>query len=481
MIKKITTVCILVILAALIMVPATQAQSPSHGHTAAITAGSGGVNIVQGKITPSGMLFIILEQIPGQNAYGQIQATANDPNFEIMLYNPNVAQAVTLSIATWGGQKNGTLTNPTWANVTINAPQKGIATLQFSVSFTSSEEQMTMEIDGVGYQFQEQAISSPLFPFYTSGEIGFFAFVTITTGITIIIAFGLSLIILKKARYFPPIQGTKLLLLTVATTGFLAMEILQNYYMVITQQWYVWEIPVFLLMIVIFLSHIPAHVKRGILIRFLAEHNKGEAYTEILSILTVESVNTTAPEGYRSAQMEYLDRKSYLDFFRRLVGIKTEIVFSDGPLPDQMAKPEKIPISKYQTMRFLKRLANRKREATDFDFGYLIANGEKIEIIKTEKPGSKLKQRYLVIPLSGHHSSYIEDFLAGIEDSALKGERINTYKEQNAQLKAKLMSGTYLNDQSIIDTIGEILNLKEKREGPTPQLESKKTDGDTGE
>lgn len=103
MIKKITTVCILVILAALIMVPATQAQSPSHGHTAAITAGSGGVNIVQGKITPSGMLFIILEQIPGQNAYGQIQATANDPNFEIMLYNPNVAQAVTLSIATWGG------------------------------------------------------------------------------------------------------------------------------------------------------------------------------------------------------------------------------------------------------------------------------------------------------------------------------------------------------------------------------------------
>ena len=51
----------------------------------------------------------------------------------------------------------------------------------------------------------------------------------------------------------------------------------------------------------------------------------------------------------------------------------------------------------------------------------------------------------------------------------LKGEKVHNYKALNAKLRAQLMSGTYLNDQSIIDTIGEVLNLKEKQSQPNGQ------------
>ena len=88
----------------------------------------------------------------------------------------------------------------------------------------------------------------------------------------------------------------------------------------------------------------------------------------------------------------------------------------------------------------------------------------------------------MIIPLSGHHSSYIEDFLAGIKDSWIKGEKITEYKEKNALLKTSIASGTYLNDQSIIDKIGEMLNLntgKEQAKKPKAESQSKQDNTET--
>ena len=462
-------------LTGLIAFPGTHTKGINTAQTATPATSGTGTTIIQGKITSTGILFIILEKTPGLSQYQLIQQPAHDPHFELILYNPNAAQAITLSIATWSNGKNGTLTNPQFQNITVQANQRAITTLQFSVQLTPSTEQMTMEIDGTGYQFTEQAVFIPTFPFYQDGEIGFFTFISLVTGITILGAFGIAILTLKRTKYFPPIQGLKLLFLTVLTTGYLILEIEQNYYALITQQWYIWEIPVFLLSLLIFLSYTPTHIKRGILLKFLADHNKGEAYTEILQILTAESENTHAPEGYRSANMQYLERKSYIAFLKRLIGIKTEIVFKEGQLPDQIAQPRKHPISYYEKMGKLRRLTNRKRDTTDYDFGYLIAQEGTIHIEKVKEAKRRPAKKYLVIPLSGHHSSYIEDFLAGIHDSAIRGERIAGYKEANAELKAQIMSGTYLNDQSIIDKIGTILKLQQTKETPKqPEIQENK-------
>ena len=111
----------------------------------------------------------------------------------------------------------------------------------------------------------------------------------------------------------------------------------------------------------------------------------------------------------------------------------------------------------------LKRLVNRKREPTDYDYGYLLDHVESIEIKKMEREKRlSLRKKYMIIPISGHHSSYIEDFLAGLKDSVLKGDKVSDYKIKNAELKASIMNGTYITDNSIIDELGTILKLSQK-------------------
>ena len=477
--KKIFGIAIIIIIISLLIIPVASGSTP--GSMKATPDNS--VNIVEGKITNNGVLFLILEKVPAMNSYDCIQTPAHDPNFEIIIYNPNPATNITLNIASWAGMKNGTLINPTWSNQTFTAPQKQVIQDDFTVPFTTTKENMTMEINGIGYQFEEQKVKSVLFPFYSYGELGFFGFVSIITAITIIISFGTALIMLKRAKYFPRISGYKITFMILIIVIIIIDQTINNYYKVITQEWYYWEIPVFLIMLLIFLSYIPPFVKRGILIRFLAEFNREEAYTEIFPVLTAESENTEAPPGYRSANMEYIKRKSYIDFIKRLIGIKTEIVFQEGQLPDEIAtplttaaendkkmkdfilskkeKPKKT--GKKQKGNKLKRLVNRKREPTDYDYGYLLDHIETIEIKKMERESRfKLRKKYMIIPLSGHHSSYIEDFLAGLKDSVLKGDKVSDYKIKNAELKASIMNGTYITNNSIIDELGTILKLSQK-------------------
>lgn len=475
--KIILVISTIIMLSMLISAPTAHAAQPASQIKPMTT-----INIIQGKITPSGVFFLILEKTPALNQYNTIQQPAHDPSFMVYVYNPNPTTNLTLSIASWAAVTNNTLTDPQWSNISISAPQRQITELDFTAPFTPKLLNMTMEIQGVGYQFQEQAVASPLFPFYDTGELGFFAFAVITTAGSVVLAFGIALLLLKRTHYFPPIQGLKLLFLTLATSGFLTVEIVQNYYQVITAQWYLWDIPILLTSLLLFLSYIPPHVKRGILLRFLAEHTQGEAYTELYPILTSETDNTEAPQGYRSAAMQYLERKSYFAFLKRLIGIQTNIVFLDGKLPDEIAKPRKAANpTRYDSMRQLKRLRNRKRESTDYDYGYLLASDQEITIQKIPiKEGSRWKRRYLIIPLSGHHSSYIEDFLAGIKDSVLKGEMVTTFKEKNAELRAAILSGTYVNDLQIIDKLGEILRLSnpatEPPHAPEQKPESDKTE-----
>ena len=178
--------------------------------------------------------------------------------------------------------------------------------------------------------------------------------------------------------------------------------------------------------------------------------------------------------------MEYIDRRSYLAFIRRLIGLHVNIIFHDGKLPDQISEPRTIKPETRRTNRF-KRLNNKKRETSGYDFGYLIAgknpdgsqdevSEEKIEVFPERR--ILRKKRYLKIPLSGHHSTYIEQFLAGLTDARLEGERIEDMKEQLASKEAAILSGTYINDTMIISKLGQILGITEKTKPPEkPQLE----------
>jgi hypothetical protein len=429
-----------------------------------------GIQILQGKITPNGDLFIILEKVPLQDTYNCIQPTANDPHFELVVFSPQGGTA-TLSEQ---------INNGKYQNSSIHLTSNEITTYDFTVPLTEKKGDLNLTLDGVGYfNIPEQLITPSPIPFYNLGQLSVFTFVTIVTTIIILFSFMISVAATKRAKYFPPLPASKMSLLIFTITIIIIYEYTQNYYSFIQESWLYLEIPLIFTTTLIFMSYIPQHTKKGILIRFLDERTNGEAYTDIMPILTAETPPNSAPTGWRDAGMEYIDKKSYIQFLKRLIGIHTQIIFQEGKLPDEITKPRTIK-QEQRRMKLLKRFTNKKRETSSYDFGYLIAPkfGDSEEIIEENIemfPTKKIlkNRRFLKIPLSGHHSTYIEQFLAGLADAREEGDRIESMKEQLATKEAEILSGTYLNDTMIINKLGELLHIDRKKETKNTAIEKK--------
>ena len=447
----------------LIMVTPTGNSQPisSHGTPQVnFSLKAASSQIVQGKITPNGDLFIILEQVPMSTQYEIIPSVANNPNFELLIYSPNGGNIIL----------HEQVGNQPAQNISIPTTTRQITEYHFTLALTPHQANLNLSIQGVGYfNIPEKLVTPSPIPFYNLGELSEFGFLTIMTAIIVLLSFTIALAIIHRAKYFPPIPAAKMAFLTLAIIGFIADQYLTNYYAAITEPWYYLELPLITLTTLIFLTYIPQQVQRGILIRFLDERSKEEVYTDILPILSAETEPPERiPEGWRSSNMEYIDSRSYYAFLRRLIGLHTHILFKTGALPDQLARPQVIQQQKHRMNRFIK-MRNRKRTNKGYDYGYLLAgksekNGEVTEQKLEVFPERKIlrKKRFLTIPLSGHHSTYIEQFLAGLADAREEGDRIETMKEQLASKEAAILSGTYLNDTMIISKLGEILGITEK-------------------
>jgi hypothetical protein len=227
----------------------------------------------------------------------------------------------------------------------------------------------------------------------------------------------------------------------------------------------------------VFLSKIPTHVQKGLLLRFMADRGNGEVRTQFMPILTSE-IEMLEASGLRHSGMEYVSERSYIDFFKRLLGFHIPIYFLEGELPAPVERPEKLGINSKKIKFHLKnafRFRNLKKTSQDFDFGYLLdqaANPEITEIrrsevgpeVETEIQDQKKsllqrikKTRILKIPISGHHSKAIEEFLAGLKESEIKGRRIDELSLENAQMKAEIKARTYYSSTEIIEQMGKIM------------------------
>ena len=150
-----------------------------------------GIQILQGKITPNEDLFIILEKVPLQDTYNCIQPTANDPNFELIVFSPQGGTA-TLSEQ---------INNGKYQNSSIQLTSNEITTYDFTAPLTEKKGDLNLTLDGVGYlNIPEQLITPSPIPFYNLGELSVFTFVTIVTTIIILFSFMISIAATKKAK-----------------------------------------------------------------------------------------------------------------------------------------------------------------------------------------------------------------------------------------------------------------------------------------
>ena len=193
--KKIRVgITLIVIISVLLIVstPTNEQNHPPHSPSPETVYQPLNSNILAGKITPSGILFIILDKKPMLSEYCPLTQTLHDPHILLMVYSPN-ANNLTFNI------KIGT----TWNNQSYQVYQKQITEIYLTLPLTRQTENLTLSIQGVGYHIQEQLITPATLPFYSS-PMSIFAYLTILTTMSVLFAFGIALAILKRTKYFPP-------------------------------------------------------------------------------------------------------------------------------------------------------------------------------------------------------------------------------------------------------------------------------------
>jgi len=487
--KKISWFVVLFVMLSLflMLVPVANASTPT---------------IIQGKVAQDGVLFFVLERQPASNNYEVVQQNEvlHDPDFELFIYNPDNVSKITVVSEEYMINSAGLPSNITKQNTTFEVPRDQMVEERLTVSLTENKEFIDIGINGTYYSSQEQFVAIPSVPFYETGELPYLVFIMVMSAVSIALSFGSALALLRRGKYFPPVK--LVYVLVVAGLTAIAGEglITSDYYQIIQTRWEYYFFPLYALFLLIFLSNIPSRTQKGLLLRFLSDRGNGEIRTQFQVIHTSE-IELLELEGMRHSGMELINSRSYVDFLKRLIGIHVPIYFEQGELPSEIESPERLRIQK--TLQFkLKntfRFMNLKREASDFDFGYLLdqhSNPEVINIernqIKSEIPivkegdGEQAKKkrevfrrvkryRILKIPISGHHSKLMEEFLAGLSETEVKGRRIDELTLENAQLKAEIQSKTYYSQTDIIETMADQLTLSGSEVGRSSEV---KTDGE---
>ena len=447
-----------------------------------IPVATASTQVTMGKVSPSGVLFLVVQESPLASGYSPVKENQviHGGNLRIYVYNPNKNATIPITIEEYSATPNGTVKNLTFQNVTENSPQYQINHFSLSVHLTANQEYLLIGIQGAYYQLQEKYIPTPPMPFYEQGEIAFLLFVMLMSGVTIFLAFGLSLGMLRRGKYFPPVPTLYLIVMSGVLAAISEPILTTDYYQIIQTQWPYYFLPLFAVSTLVFLSKIPTTVQRGLLLRFMADRGNGEVRTQFMSILTGE-IELLEANGLRHSGMEYISKRSYTDFIKRLLGFHIPIYFLEGELPAPVERPEHLGLHNRSLKFHLKnafRFRNLKKDKGEFDFGYLLdqqANPEITKIIRAdinteihtgteaERKGliEKLrilrKARILKIPISGHHSKAIEEFLAGLKESEIKGKRIDEITLENAQLKAEIKARTYYSSTEIIEQMGRIM------------------------
>jgi len=487
MIKKIMGIGTLVIIILLIMLaPTSHAGSPSSGNYATPDAAS----IIQGKVSPNGILFFVLENEPLTTNYNIVQPNVvmHDPNLEIYIYNPNRNATVKFTIEEYELNASGLPSNITYQNKTFLAPTDQIVQELTTIQLTPGEEYIDLGINGTFYNTMEQYETTPPIPFYEQGEITYLGFIMIVSGITILAAFATALGLLSRAKYFPPIRLIYILIIGVFAGIAGEAIITTNYYQIIQTKWEYYFIPLYIFFLLLFLSNIPTKIQKGLLLRFMSDRGNNEIRTQYMIIHTSD-MELLEQKNMRHSGMEYINSRSYADFLKRLIGIHTPIYFSAGELPAEIEKPERIT-HKSLTFRLKNtfKFRNMKKEPNDFDFGYLLdaASNPEITTIKKDQIKNEIpeittpatqenqekkkkeifhrmrKYRILHIPISGHHSKLMEQFLAGLNETEIKGRRIDELTLQNAQLQAQIQAKTYYSKTDIVKEVGKQMNSAPK-------------------
>ena len=457
-------------------------------------------NLVQGNVNPNGILWIVSYSTPQGSHYLQPFQSIHANNLSLTVYSP-LSSSITNNITvlsfipqtiTHNGTTTTQITNPEYLNQSITVNPRTVMTLDLKIPQTPGKREISITWDNTTVSYFIQTYKAAIMPF-SDNPIALIGIIGIVMLIFTGISLGITKTIINKAKYFPPIsQRIWGLLIMITLIG--TYEIITTYYYDMTgTNWGLIFIPLFLFDLLEVLSVYPSKTELDAMIQIRDTQGK-YIETGIYSI-RVSNLDESDKKKYSKIGnlwgKEYIEERSYIDFLKRLIGIRTPMRMEVPENPDLLEnvkslKPDKKEGRKHGPWK----MKDRASKEHPFSEAVLI-NPQKepptlkyieIETGKSDKEGKAKTKKTLILDssLDGKHMKEAVIFLTDYIAASEAGFVIHGLMKENAMLKATIESKAYRFRQEMVKDI--ITGSHTKIEEEKPEKEKKEdTTGDENE
>ena len=416
-------------------------------------------HLVQGQVNPNGTLWIISYENPTGSHYPAPFSNFHANNLTLTVYSPlTTVQNASITVKSFTQSTNTTR----YLNQSFTILPHKVQSFDLLIPASPGIQQISITWDNVTTVYLVQTYQPVNFPF-GNNPLGLLALVGIVMLIFTGLNIGIAKTILEKAKYFPKLSQRAWAALIILS-GMIIYNITINYYYDLTgQDWALWLIPLWIFNLLMILSSYPGKDQEELMIHIKASSGN-DLETGLYAIKTAplsEKEKGKFDIQYHSGK-EYIDARSYMDFLKRLFGVRIPIIMDIPDTPDTMENPTSKRIRRPWKMK------DRPSKEHPFSEAVLLDPLKSApEILKIQVPTGKRKMQWkegeapekmksrliLASHLNGKHMKEAEYFLADYIAASESGIKIHDLSTKLAINHAELNIKAYDFDEEILDTV----------------------------
>lgn len=456
-------------------------------------------NLVQGQVNSNGILWIVEYSTPTGEHYPQAFQYFHVNNLTLQIYSPLSTQTTSnitvLSYIPITG-KNGTqeITDPEYLNQSITTTPRTVITYDLKIPQTPGKREVSITWGNNTVSYFISTYHPVSLPF-SNDPLGIVALIGITMLIFTALNLAITKIIIDKTKYFPPLSQRIWGAIIVITLIITYQYIERDYYTLTGSNWALLFIPLFVFDLLEILSVYPGKAEENLLIH-IKDTAGHDVETGLYSIKTA-IMNEKEKEKYPNLNLwgkEYINERSYSDWFKRLLGIQIPIIMEVPEMPDVMdgvkgkspgyseeivetpreeiaRETETQPGNPARSKRgkrpektrkgHIWKMKDRVNREHPFTEAVLI-NPEKpspaiviLEIKYTDAKGKERTKKIRILKsyLDGKHLKEAEYFLANFITASESGFEIHRLSRENAHLKAQAGAEAYRYQKELFNEI----------------------------
>jgi len=415
-----------------------------------------GAVLHQGQVNSNGTLWIISYQTPtGQqfpNPYNSIHAN----NLTLTVFSPlTTVQSPNITVKSFVATTNTT----EYENQSYTILPHQVQEFNLLIPTNAHQQEISITWDNNTVTYYVQTYQPIAFPF-GNNPLGLLALIGIVmlafTGINI----GVTQAIIRRAKYFPHMSQRVWIALIVVTGLIIYQLVTQLYWEMTGQDWALWLIPLYMFNLLMILSAFPGKDQDELYIHI--KETKGHDLSTGIYVLKTAPMSEEQKGKYtlqNQAGKEYIDERSYIDFLKRLIGIRIPIIMDSPELPDTMENVRSLKVPKFWKMKDRENKEHPFAEAVLLDplsESPAISKVDREEQTQPENKRHKRKLRVLSTHLNGKHMQEAEYFLANYITASESGKEIHRLNKDLAINKAALNTKAYQFQKEIIDHVYEV-------------------------